>query len=79
MKKQIIMKIIVNRHTLAFEEKKLRLQFKKTYLDIQKALLSFFNQEVDIKKKEEIKSLIKETGQNYKRYMERETDQNKIP
>lgn len=79
MKKQIIMKIIVNKHTLAFEEKKLRLQFKKTYLDIQKALLSFFNQEVDIKKKEEIKSLIKETGQNYKRYMERETDQNKIP
>lgn len=77
MKKQIIMKTIINKHTLAFEEKALRLQFKKTYLDIQKALLSFFNQEVDIKKKEEIKSLIKETGQNYKRYMEGETDQNK--
>ena len=62
MRKQKTM--IVNKHTLELARKQLAVQYKKTYLVIQKALLTLFNKGIE---KDKVATLIKETGDNYKK------------
>ncbi|XOB40830.1 MAG: hypothetical protein ACKKMW_02070 [Candidatus Nealsonbacteria bacterium] len=54
--------LICNKHTYRLAQQNLLLSLKKTYLDIQYALLIA---EVKGEKRERFNKFIKETGQNY--------------
>ena len=66
-------KIIINQHTANLARQQMLLAYKSCYLALQHCLLSFLRDAKGPKEKREIKDMIEEVGENYKKVFSKQS------